>query len=268
MSALCEAIYEAIDACNHERLESLISAGGVFPSIPLHEDYEETPLHRAVSCADEQALQLLLDRLHPSDLKTWLETQDANGLTPLTQAVRQKSVFMFEQLLAAGADAHVLSAVSNGDSPMQWACFKKNVVLVRRLLELGVDVHQVDGSGCGLGFYVAGNLLSEQSHDCALLLRLLADCGLDLSSPSADGQSLLTHVCVSDLIEPFDVVVELGRYSPEQIDESVFNAGSRKIAEVVASRRGAAVIGDAMEGAFSEADDAVSKPSSRMGLSL
>ncbi len=262
MSAVCEALYEAIDRRDHAAVKRLVAKSGM-AGIELHPDYEETPLHRAIECSDEQSLRLLLE-LPKATLEVWLEVRDCNGITPIAAAVRKCNLAMFEALLEAGADIHCEADMDTGDSPLQWACFKCDVRIVNRLIDLGADVHQKDGQRANLGFYPLVDAdASADIRRAADVLKILSDAGLDFSQSASNGNTVLSSVCAVDSIELFDIVVDSGCFSEIDV-QSVLQASSpQKILANLSARNVQSVILSAMD---APADVAV--VAKKSGLSL
>ena len=84
-----------------------------------------------------QAVQLLPEML-PA---TILNTQDAQGLTPLTLAVKSRNMTMLQWLLTHGADPNTTNPTRPASRPITAAVQLKDPAYLEKLLAYGANVH-------------------------------------------------------------------------------------------------------------------------------
>jgi ankyrin repeat protein len=144
----------------------------------------QTLLHLVAGGTDTELLQRLINQ------KPNLNARDANGYTPLHQAVRWAVPDHTTRLLAAGAN--IQAAATDGMTPLMLACRESKAEHIDLLLRHGAALNHTDAKGRTALFYAANPYTSYQSErGLATLLKAKPDLGVQ----DANGNTALT-LCV------------------------------------------------------------------------
>lgn len=175
----------------------------------------QSPLHYAVA-RNLQPLVALLLRYDANP-----NIQDSSGETPLSDAInvdsQADSMALFEMLLKAGADPHVISR--NGFTLLHYAVAQSNSSVVDRLMELQVNASLKEE--CGF------TPLHMALRDCPSIARRLLQYGSSLTVLNEFDQTPF-HLAATSSLESVQVCVELASnpedlYTPNQEGMTVFD---------------------------------------------
>ncbi|CAI9107698.1 OLC1v1007122C1 [Oldenlandia corymbosa var. corymbosa] len=171
-----------------------VENGGRFGDISFEamQDHDGlNALHKAASRGKIKMCEYLID-----ELKFNVNVTDAEGQTPLFEAILGKHVSVAKFLIERGAD--VKKTNYKGSTPLHYAAEKGSLELVKFLISKGADIHEISEDGSPLH--------SAAAHGSSEVLNCLLDLGAD---PNYISPIVMSPLMKSMLAEALDCMVLL-----------------------------------------------------------
>lgn len=172
------------------------------PEFANNTNSEELSSAQSFKILPEKELFRAIKENDTEKVKELIENKDENGLTPLLQAIKNKSIDTVKLLVNAGADVNARD--KNGWTSLRWAAKNNAADVAKLLLDAKANVDLRKGKD---GWT---SLMTATQHNSVDVAKLLIDAGADINVKDHDGWTPLICAAVRNSVDVAKILLEAG----------------------------------------------------------